>query len=394
MRVPLKLWDGAGIDTNAIEQMKTVASLPFLFRHAALMADGHLGKGATIGSVIATDKAIIPAAVGVDLGCGIQAVQTTLRADDLPENLVKLRSGIEQEVPVGGPGERGSWKERGRYGTPASVASAWRLMEKDWKAIIERHPKISRGMTAEQLGTLGTGNHFIEVCLDTRGTVWVMLHSGSRGLGNRIGTYFIETAKEEMRKWHINLPDADLAYLPQESEHFSNYICAAGFAQNFAKVNRNLMMTRILGQMRKFVRPFRSGIVTIDCHHNYVEMENHFGKNVWITRKGAVRARSGDFGIIPGSMGAKSFIVRGLGNPESFQSCSHGAGRRMSRSEARKRITPEEHKLAVTGIECRTDASVIDESPAAYKPIDLVMNAQRDLVEIVYELRQVLCIKG
>ncbi len=394
-RVPIKGWTrGVPVEAEAVKQLVNVASLPFVHHHVAAMPDVHWGMGATVGSVVPTVGAIIPAAVGVDIGCGMMAVQTTLRAEQLPDSLAPLRSEIERAIPVGGPGEKGSWKESGRYGTPASVASAWRAMESDYQRIAEKHPKVSKGMTAEQLGTLGTGNHFIEVCLDSADAVWVMLHSGSRGLGNRIGTYFIEKAKEEMRRWHVNLPDADLAYLPEGSVYFGDYVRAVGFAQAFALTNRKLMMERILDVLRANLPSFELGEFAVNCHHNYVEKETHYGENVWLTRKGAVRARAGDLGIIPGSMGARSYIVRGKGNPESFNSCSHGAGRRMSRGQARKRFTMDDHARATEGVECRKDAGVIDETPGAYKPIEAVMAAQADLVEIVHELRQVVCVKG
>lgn len=400
-RRPIKIWvnNQAGeqivpVEDVAMAQLRNVAGLPFIYRHVAVMPDVHWGMGATVGSVVPTERAIIPAAVGVDLGCGMMAQQTSLRAEDLPDSLSALRSEIERAIPVGGPGEKGSWKEAGRHGSPPSVASEWKAMEQGYAQIVERHPKINRGMTVEQLGTLGTGNHFIEVCLDTDGAVWTMLHSGSRGLGNRIGTYFIEKAKDEMRRWHINLPDQDLAYLPEGSEHFKDYVAAVTFAQNFAARNRQLMMERVLSALREVVQPFQLGAEAVNCHHNYISHENHFGKNVWVTRKGAVRAREGEMGIIPGSMGTRSYIVRGKGNPESFHSCSHGAGRAMSRGEARRRFTVDDHAKATAGVECRKDAEVVDETPAAYKPIEAVMEAQRDLVDVAHELKQVLCVKG
>jgi tRNA-splicing ligase RtcB len=267
-------------------------------------------------------------------------------------------------------------------------------MARDYAAITADHPKIERGLTAEQLGTLGTGNHFIEVCLDTHGRVWVMLHSGSRGVGNRIGTYFIEKAKSEMRRRGVELADRNLAYLSEGSEVFDDYVRAVRFAQGFAATNRRLMLDRVLDVLRAQLPPFELGAAAVNCHHNYVAREHHFGKDVWVTRKGAVSAREGELGIIPGSMGAKSFIVRGTGNRESFTSCSHGAGRRMSRGEAKRRITLEQHVAATAGVECRKDQSVIDESPAAYKSIDAVMAAQSDLVAVVETLRQVVCVKG
>jgi tRNA-splicing ligase RtcB len=394
-RVPIKAWiDGVELEEEARRQLRNVAALPFIHHHVAVMPDCHWGMGATIGSVIPTVGAIVPAAVGVDLGCGMMAQETSLRASDLPDTLAGLRAAIERAVPVGGPGERGSWKESGRHGMPAAVAGAWRSMARGWRDIVAAHPKIGKGLTAEQLGTLGTGNHFIEVCLDEHDAVWVMLHSGSRGLGNRIGTYFIERAKEAMRRASVPLPDANLAYLVERSAEFDDYVDAVGFAQDFARTNRQLMMDRVLAMLREHLPPFRLGAQAIDSHHNYVASERHFGKDVWVTRKGAVRARNGDLGIIPGSMGTRSYIVRGKGNPESFSSCSHGAGRRMSRGAAKRCFTVADHVRATAGVECRKDAGVLDETPGAYKDVDAVMAAQRDLVEVVHTLRAVVCIKG
>jgi tRNA-splicing ligase RtcB len=394
-RAPIKAWiDGVELEAEARQQLRNVAALPFIHHHIAVMPDCHWGMGATIGSVIPSVGAIVPAAVGVDLGCGMTAQETSLRAADLPESLAPLRSAIERAVPVGGPGERGSWKESGRHGIPAAITGAWRAMEPDWRAIVAKHPKVAKGLTAEQLGTLGTGNHFIEVCLDESDAVWVMLHSGSRGLGNRIGTYFIERAKEAMRRAQVKLPDANLAWLDERSAEFADYVAAVGFAQDFARANRALMMERVLAVLRAHLPPFRLGVQAIDSHHNYVASERHFGKDVWVTRKGAVRARSGDLGIIPGSMGTRSYIVRGKGNPESFHSCSHGAGRRMSRGAAKRLFTVADHVQATSGVECRKDAGVLDETPGAYKDVEAVMAAQRDLVDIVHTLRAVVCVKG
>jgi len=394
-RAPIKAWiDGVELEEEARRQLANVAALPFIHHHVAVMPDCHWGMGATIGSVIPSVGAIVPAAVGVDLGCGMTAQETSLRAADLPEALAVVRAAIERAIPVGGPGERGSWKESGRQGMPAAVTAAWRAMEAGWRAIVAAHPKIAKGLTAEQLGTLGTGNHFIEVCLDETDAVWVMLHSGSRGLGNRIGTYFIERAKDAMRRTGTKLPDANLAWLAERSADFADYVAAVGVAQDFARTNRALMMERVLVVLREHLPPFRLGARAIDVHHNYVASEHHFGKDVWVTRKGAVRARSGDLGIIPGSMGTRSYIVRGKGNPESFHSCSHGAGRRMSRAAAKKRFTVDDHARATAGVECRKDAGVIDETPGAYKDVDAVMAAQRDLVDVVHTLRAVLCVKG
>jgi tRNA-splicing ligase RtcB len=394
---PIKAWTrGVAFDDSARAQVQNVAQLPFIHRWVAVMPDVHWGMGATVGSVIPTEKAIIPAAVGVDIGCGMMAVQTSLVASDLPDNLGGLRTAIEAAVPHGrtaggGPRDRGAWGQ-----LPTAVGEAWSGLHERFELISERHPKIRKGNSVNHLGTLGTGNHFIEVCLDEMQRVWFMLHSGSRGVGNRIGSYFIELAKRDMRTWMINLPDANLAYFPEGTQHFQDYVRAVGWAQDFARINREVMMQAVVAAVRSVdgIPPFQSEIQAVNCHHNYVTKEDHFGKNVWVTRKGAVRARKGDLGIIPGSMGARSYIVAGKGNEDSFHSCSHGAGRVMSRSEARKRFSVEEHAIATEGIECRKDADVIDETPAAYKSIDAVMAAQKDLVDVVHTLRQVVCVKG
>lgn len=394
--VPIKAWtDGVSVEDAAREQLEKTARMPFIHKWLATMPDVHLGIGATVGSVIATSGAIIPAAVGVDIGCGVMAYQTTLRASDLPDNLHGVRSAIEAAVPHGrtdngGANDRGAWGE-----PPPDVATRWQALRARLTWIEDVYPEAIAKRGAYQLGTLGTGNHFIEVCLDESDHVWVMLHSGSRGMGNRIGTYFISLAKREMERWFIHLPDADLAYLPEGSEHFRDYITAVEWAQDYASENRKLMMMAALRALRSTGLPeFALTEMAVNTHHNYVAREHHYGKDVLVTRKGAVRARSGDLGVIPGSMGAKSFVVRGKGNPESFCSCSHGAGRAMSRTEARKRFTVEDHALATAGIECRKDSEVVDETPAAYKSIDDVMRAQADLVEVVHTLKQVVCVKG
>jgi len=390
---PVKVWTDE-IEATAAEQLSRLATLPFIHKHVAAMPDVHAGIGATVGSVIATRGAIIPAAVGVDIGCGMMAVETTLTAKHLPDSLKELRERIERAVPHGfvtipGRSVKGAWEV-----TPASIVSRWRALKDRYYAIIEKHPKISQKDPQLQLGSLGGGNHFIEICLDTNGTVWVMLHSGSRGVGNAIGRYFIELAREDMRKHFINLPDRDLAYLVEGTEHFDDYIEAMLWAQDYAMENRKAMMEAVLRVMRVLLPPFSLGKIAVNCHHNYATRENHYGENVWVTRKGAVRAREGDLGIIPGSMGAKSYIVRGRGNPESFHSCSHGAGRKMSRAEARKRFTTEDLANQTQGIECRKDEGVLDEIPGCYKNIDQVMENQHDLVDVVAELRQVVCVKG
>ncbi len=395
--VPIKAWiKGVSLEAAAQRQLQNVASLPFVYKWVAAMPDVHWGMGATIGSVIPTKGAIIPAAVGVDIGCGMMAVQTTLRADHLPDSLRGIRGTIEQAVPHGRTNngrkqDRGAW-----WNIPSHHLKEWGRLKPTYEDITAKHPKLNRGNDVNHLGSLGTGNHFIEVCLDTRNAVWFMLHSGSRGVGNRIGTYFIELAKKDMRKFIRNLPDKDLAYFDEGTEHFEDYVEAVQWAQDFAMTNRRLMMHNLMTALRDSgeLPPFESTQEVVNCHHNYVAVESHFGSEVFVTRKGAVRARQGDMGIIPGSMGARSYIVRGLGNEESFQSCSHGAGRAMSRGEARRRFSVADHARATEGVECRKDVQVIDETPAAYKPIEDVMKAQRDLVDIVHTLRQVVCVKG
>lgn len=401
---PIKAWiDHVEVEREAAEQLHNVAKMPFIYKHVAAMPDVHWGMGATVGSVIATKGAVIPAAVGVDIGCGMIAEQLYgLTANDLPDNLHAMREAIEAAVPVGRtnngqPGDRGSWQNP----RPAGLR-AWNTLGDRYRAILEKHSKIKARhgnddqSTIGHMGTLGSGNHFIELCLDEDQNVWVMLHSGSRGVGNRIGQYFIEMAKQDMRRHFINLPDQDLAYLPEGTTGFDDYVEAVSWAQDYAANNRMVMMTAVTRVVRDFFpiehQPVRS--LAISCHHNYIARENHFGENVLVTRKGAVRARRGDLGIIPGSMGAKSYIVLGLGNPDSFMSCSHGAGRAMSRSEAKRRFTLEDHAAAVAGVECRVDESVIDETPGAYKDIDAVMQSQGDLVQVVHTLKQVLCVKG
>lgn len=394
---PIKAWTkGVAVEEAAQKQLQNVASLPFIYRWIAAMPDVHWGMGATVGSVIPTKGAIIPAAVGVDIGCGMLAVQTTLRAKDLPDNLAVIRSAIEKAVPVGrtdngGPNDRGAYKN-----APNHHLDEWLGLEGRFKKIVDKHSALEHRQRVNHLGTLGTGNHFIEVCLDEKNRVWFMLHSGSRGVGNRIGTYFIGLAKKDMQKHIHNLPDKDLAYFTEGAEHFDDYVDAVHWAQDYAKANRELMMQNVIEAVRscKKIPPFEARVQAVNCHHNYVAIENHYGQDVFVTRKGAVRAGKGEMGIIPGSMGAQSFIVRGKGNPESFSSCSHGAGRAMSRNEAKKRFTLDDHIKATEGVECRKDKDVIDETPKAYKPIAKVMEAQKDLVEIVHTLKQVVCVKG
>lgn len=342
--------------------------------------------------MIPTRGAVIPAAVGVDIGCGMMAVRLAgATENDLPDNLAQVRSEIEHTVPVG----------FGRHGPGFANSKAVAPLYERVKWLEAKHPKAfarrkdsADTIALTQFGTLGGGNHFIELCVDEGGELWVMLHSGSRGIGNAIGQYFIELAREDMRRHFINLPDKDLAYLVEGTEHFDDYVSAVLWAQDYARANREEMMRRILIVLRRHLPPFRHQDEAVQCHHNYVEREHHFGADVWLTRKGAVRAREGDLGIIPGSMGARSYIVRGKGSEHSFHSCSHGAGRMMSRKKAKQRFTEEDHARATEGVECRKDAGVIDETPGAYKDIDQVMAAQEDLVEVVHTLRQVICVKG
>lgn len=398
--VPIKSWTkGVPFEEEARRQLRNIATLPFIHKWVAVMPDVHLGKGATIGSVVPTVGAVIPAAVGVDIGCGMMAVKTSLKAAQLPDNLGGVRAAIEQAVPHGrsmGRGRRAVKRDKGAWGElPDDVSAAWQTLMPGFERLCEQQKVLKNTNNAKHLGTLGTGNHFIEVCLDENEAVWFMLHSGSRGVGNRIGSHFIELARRDMERWFIHLPDKDLAYLPEGSEHFGQYVEAVAWAQEYARINREVMMARVIAAVRSEIPvAFETHVQAVNCHHNYVSREHHYGEDVLVTRKGAVSARKGELGIIPGSMGAKSFIVRGLGNDESFHSCSHGAGRVMSRTQAKKLVSLDEHVAATSGVECRKDAGVIDETPSAYKPIDKVMAAQSDLVEIVHTLRQVVCVKG
>ena len=394
--VPVKMWTrGVPVEDEAKKQLFNAARLPIVFRHIAAMPDVHLGIGATVGSVIPTLKAIIPAAVGVDIGCGMMACKTTLVAADLPDHLGPLRAAIERAVPHGmTPRKRG--RDAGSWETPPSLVDrAWATLADEFAALCELHPRFLNTNNHKHLGTLGTGNHFIEVCLDEEGAVWFMLHSGSRGVGNAIGTHFIELAKKDAEANQRNLPDRDLAYFEEGAQYFGDYVRGVGWAQKFAQLNREVMMKNLIATVKKVItKPFDSHVEAVNCHHNYVQQEYHFGHDVFVTRKGAVSAKLGQFGIIPGSMGAKSYIVRGLGNAESFDSCSHGAGRVMSRTRAKKLFTVDDQIRATEGVECRKDADVIDEIPMAYKDIDAVMAAQKDLVEVVHTLKQVVCVKG
>ena len=394
--VTVKMWTkGVPVEAEAQQQLANAAKLPIVFKHIAAMPDVHLGIGATIGSVIPTLKAIIPAAVGVDIGCGMMACKTTLRAEDLPDNLGPLRSAIERAVPHGSTPrargrDQGSWEN-----PPESVDQVWAGLVDEFDSICELHPRIKNTNNRKHLGTLGGGNHFIEVCLDELGFVWFMLHSGSRGVGNAIGTHFIELAKKDAEANQRNLPDKDLAYFEEGAQYFGDYVRGVSWAQKFAQKNREVMMANLIATVRQVIpKPFESHVEAVNCHHNYVQQERHFGEDVFVTRKGAVSARKGQLGIIPGSMGARSYIVRGKGNPESFESCSHGAGRTMSHTAAKKRFSVADQVKATEGVECRKDADVIDEIPMAYKDIDAVMAAQSDLVEVVHTLKQVVCVKG
>lgn len=392
---PIKHWtNGVAFENEARIQVENVSQLPFIFKHIAIMPDVHWGMGATIGSVIPIKGAIIPAAVGVDIGCGMMAVQTSLNASNLPDNLSEIRLAIEAAVPHGrtdngGINDRGSWGD-----CPEFVIDGWNELIKDYYQYVDIEPKLRKAKTATQLGTLGGGNHFIELCLDESGSIWIMLHSGSRGIGNAIGRHYIQLAKKDMERWFIQLPDKDLAYFPEGSSNFKAYVNALNWAQKFARINRELMMQAVISALNISLPKFDLIDTAINCHHNYVQKENHFGSNVWLTRKGAVSARKGQLGIIPGSMGAKSFIVEGKGNPDSFNSCSHGAGRTMSRRQAKKQFTIQDHIEATEGVECKKDESVLDETPGAYKIIDDVMAAQDDLVVIKHTLKQVVCVKG
>jgi tRNA-splicing ligase RtcB len=393
----IKAWtDGVAFDEGSQLQAFNVAALPFVHEHVAIMPDVHKGYGAAIGTVIPTKGAVIPYAVGVDIGCGMMAIRTTLTANDLPDTLAPLRIALERAIPVGGKGTKGSWQEQGRHGVPDSILTAWIKsgLEERFQKLCAKHPEIAESNNITQLGTLGGGNHFIEICLDTEGRVWIMLHSGSRGVGNKIATVFIEKAKEMLVARQVKPLDKDLAWLEEGEQEFDDYVEAVSWAQDFARLNREMMMLRVLKTLREFVPSFKTDAEAVNCHHNYVNKEHHFGADIYVTRKGAVSAQKDELGIIPGSMGAKSFIVRGKGHADAFCSCSHGAGRMMSRAKAKLEISVEDHEASTAGVECRKDEGVIDESPRAYKDIDLVMAAQTDMVEVVATLKQVLCVKG
>jgi len=389
--------DGVSVEIDAINQVRNLASLPILAGHVAVMPDVHLGKGATVGTVLPTAGAIIPAAVGVDIGCGMAAVKTNLRAADLPDSLVTMRSAIEAAVPVGFSSHKEELDPTHEGADGQLLRARMTAMHDRFKRldILSVLGQVDAGRIWRQVGTLGGGNHFIEVCLDEAGDVWVMLHSGSRNIGNIIGQTAISMAREAAQREQIALPDRDLAWLNEGTVEFTQYVQALNWAQDYAALNRDLMLFRVVNAVAATLGvPLRLSQEVVNCHHNYATVEEHFGSQVWITRKGAVSARLGQLGIIPGSMGTRSYIVRGKGNPLSYCSCSHGAGRRMSRNAAKRLFDLEALASQTAGVECRKDASVLDEIPGAYKDIDAVMAAQQDLVEVVHTLKQVLCVKG
>jgi tRNA-splicing ligase RtcB len=384
---PIKIWT-EDIEVEALTQLKNLARLPFIASNGvACMPDVHAGIGSTVGTVIATDKAVIPAAVGVDIGCGMNAVRLSLKASDLPESLKAIRDQIERDVPLGAGGAHDHTTDIGLISAEIQRTVVDPLFGGNLDKFLVK--------ASTQMGSLGSGNHFIELCIDENQDVWIMLHSGSRGIGNMIGKHYIEKAKRNMEMFFITLPDGDLAYLPENTDDFNDYMAAVEWAQGYALENRARMMTKVIAALRRHI-PVEFTITqeAINCHHNYVARESHFGKNLWVTRKGAIRAREGDLGIIPGSMGQRSYIVRGKGDLQSYCSCSHGAGRKMSRTEARRRFTLTDLVEQTQGVECRKDDAVLDEIPGSYKDIDVVMSNQTDLVDVVHVLKQILCVKG
>jgi len=395
----VRAWTGdLPVEWAAANQIRNIAGLPVVAGHIAIMPDVHLGKGATVGSVIPTKAAIIPSAVGVDIGCGMVAVKLNLAASDLPDSLAAIRSQIERDVPVGFNFHKAPTKIDHRAGLKALKLN--REIDKlhdgfDRLKIRSRLGRLDEGRVWRQVGTLGGGNHFIEVCLDEEQAVWLMLHSGSRNVGKTIGECATHMARQIAQTENRHLPDRDLAWLDEGSPEFNEYVEGLGWAQNYAATNREIMLTLVIAAVSKAMKREVEGVEeAVNCHHNYASLEEHFGVRLWITRKGAVSARAGELGIMPGSMGAKSFIVRGKGNADSYSSCSHGAGRKMSRGEAKRRFWVDDLTIQTDGVECRKDKGVIDEIPAAYKDIDEVMSAQSDLVEVVHTLKQVLCVKG
>lgn len=393
----IKAWrKGVKFEEKAIEQLKNTASLPFIFRHISAMPDTHWGQGSTIGTVLPTQGAVCPSAVGVDIGCGMMAVRISAKHEELgAKGLLNVRLAIEKAVPAGrtndgGKGDRGAW-----FNVPDDIQAIWNEeFAARYSDLVVKHPGAKAHNTVGHLGTLGTGNHFIELADDENGGVWIILHSGSRGLGNKIGQYFTNVAKKLCEKMFIKLPDPDLAYLPEDSEEFDDYWAAVQLAQEFALRNREIMAGRIIGALSEVLGEEVVELERVQCHHNYIAREKHYGQSVLVTRKGAVRARIGDVGIIPGSMGARTYIVAGLGSEDSFCTCSHGAGRAMSRTQAEKQFSVADHVKATEGIECLKDESVLDETPGAYKDIEAVMAAQSDLVKPIHQLRQFVNVKG
>ena len=395
--IPIFMWNkGVKFEEAAINQLINLSRMPFVYHHIAAMPDTHFGLGATVGSVFATKGAVFPASVGVDIGCGMLAVKTNLKVEQVPTEIrPRLRAEIERAVPMGRTnngrsGDRGAWGE-----VPEKIQNVWgKELAERFELVCEHAPEVRKSNSLQHLGTLGTGNHFIEIQHDAEDNIWIMLHSGSRGVGNKIGTLYINKAKDEMKRWKIHIPDPDLAYLPQGHELYDKYIKALHWAQDFALWNRHLMFESVVNAMDSVIQGLIIEPNVINTHHNYASIENHFGENVLVTRKGAIRAREGDIGIIPGSMGARSYIVEGLGNPLSFHSCSHGAGRAMSRNEAKRRFTVEDHMRATDGVECDKSKDTVDETPAAYKDVDKVIEAEKDLVRPIVTLRQIICCKG
>ena len=374
------------IEDSALQQIRNLSELPFIFKHVAVMPDCHFGMGATVGSCIPTLRAIIPAAVGVDIGCGMIAVKTPLVKGDLPEDLSDLRKAVEEQIPLSAGRYNRSVKRTARERVEQLEAQAAELDRLDF------YDKVDRNWR-KQLGSLGSGNHFIEIVLDEEDSVWAFLHSGSRGIGNKLATLHIKTAKALMEKWYINLPDADLAYLVEDTPEFDNYMTDLGWAQDFAKLNREEMIERILKILQYRFGEFEE-VERIQCHHNFTQREHHFGKNVLVSRKGAIEAREDQLGLIPGSMGTASYVVRGKGNAASLNTAPHGAGRSLSRNRARNSFTMEDFDQYMEGIEVRRSEAFLDELPGAYKDIDLVMEQSRDLVDVVHTFRQIVNVKG
>lgn len=375
------------LESEAFTQIKNISEMPFIFKHVAIMPDCHVGKGATVGTVIATKGAVIPAAVGVDIGCGMIAVRTNLKREQL-KDLKVIREGIERRIPM----------SAGKFNNKFTKSAKDRVALLEGMAgEVDLDKKFGTNNWRNQLGTLGGGNHFIEVCIDETETIWLTLHSGSRGIGNKIGNYYIQKAQELMSQMMIKLPDKDLAYLPEGHELFKEYLTYLHWAQKFALLNREEMMDRVITEIQYDVFGTPNAVIElerINCHHNFTQIENHFGQNVWITRKGAIQAREGMKGMIPGSMGTRSYIVSGLQNPMAFNSAPHGAGRRFSRSKAKAQFTLDDMDKAMAGIEFRRDQAFIDEIPQAYKDIDEVMENAKELVKIEFTLKQIINCKG